>query len=405
VLKKITASDARIGMFIHEIGGSWLNNPFWKSSFLVSSERQLNKLQEFSLHDIWIDTNKGLDVELDTSVVTVEQEAQPVKQALQETAESPPEKVVKTVPLHEEIDRSRKVYAKAKKAVKHMFHEVRMGNALHTDETFALVDEITQSLSRNSNAFLGLSRLKEKDHHTYMHSVAVCGLMIAVGRQFDIEGEQLRNLGVAGLLHDAGLAKIPTRILNKPGHLSEEESNIIRTHPALGWDLLEAANDTNEMVLDVCLHHHERMDGDGYPKNLPGESLSLYTKICTVCDVYDTITSDRYYQKSYAPTEAIRRMTAWQPGQFDLNVFHALVKTVGIYPVGTLLKLKSGRLAAVTDQTSKSLLTPIVKVFYSINLNAPIFPKLVDLSITPDEIISVESPKKWSVNVKTITGI
>jgi len=325
------------------------------------------------------------------------------KEKLQQAAALPPKNP--PVAMHEEVERARKVHKKAKAAVMHMFHEVRMGKALQTEDTLALVDDITQSLARNSNAFLSLTRLKEKDHHTYLHSLAVCALMIAVGKQFGMEGEELRNLGVAGLLHDAGMMQIPIGLLNKTGSLTSEEFDVIKAHPKLGWMILNDAPEMNEIVLDVCLHHHERIDGAGYPEGLPGEGLSLYAKICTVCDVYDTITSDRCYKKGIAPAEAIRKMAAWQPGHFDLAVFHAFVKTVGIYPVSTLLMLKSGRLAVVTDQATKSLLTPVVKVFYSTKLNAPTFPELLDLSKAQDSIVCVENPQKWGVNLAAITGI
>ena len=405
MLKKINTSDVRIGMYIHEVGGGWLDNPFWRRRFRLITPKQLKTLQESGVPDVWIDTGKGRDVDTDTPIVTEEEENQQVEEVLHEAVDFAPKELTPSVALHEEVDRARKTHNKAKATVMYMFQDMRMGKALQAKETFALVDDIIQTLTRNSNAFLSLSRLKEKDSYTYLHSVAVCALMVAVGRQFGIEGEELRNLGVAGLLHDAGMVRIPDRIVNKSRSLTSEEFAVIKAHPKLGWKILSDAPEMNEIVLDVCLHHHERMDGAGYPDQSPGENLSLYTKICTICDVYDTITSDRYYKKGYAPVDAIRKMAAWQPGHFDLQVFHAFVKTVGIYPSGTLVKLASGRLAVVTDQATKSLLTPIVKIFFSTKLNAPIFPELLDLSKAQDFIASVESPQKWGLNLKMITGI
>jgi HD-GYP domain-containing protein (c-di-GMP phosphodiesterase class II) len=406
MLKRINVNDVRIGMYIDEVCGSWLDHPFWKKSFSLSTQRQLKTLRECGIHEVWIDTDKGLDVEAFAPVVTEEEENQQVDDILQKAVGyAQKERPIAIVALHEEVERSRKIHTKAKAAVMSIFHDMRMGKALQTEETHALVDEITQSLSRNSSAFLSLSRMKEKDHHTYLHSVAVCALMISVGKQFGIEGEELRNLGVAGLLHDTGMVQIPERILNKTTSLTSEEFNAIQTHPKLGWVILHDSPEMNEMVLDVCLHHHERTDGAGYPDGLQDKSLSLFSKICTVCDTYDTITSDRHYKKGYPPAEAIRKMAAWQPGQFDLNVFHAFVKAVGIYPSGTLVKLESGRLAVVTDQTAKSLLTPIVKVFFSTKSNAPTFAELIDLSKAQDSIASVENPRKWGLNLKVITGI
>ena len=405
MLKKINVNDARIGMHVHEVCGSWLEHPFWKKSFRLATSKQLNALQECGVREAWIDTDKGLDVETSAPSVTVAEENERVSEALPAAPAHVPKELSTPVALHEEIDRARKLHNKIKSAVMYMFQDLRMGKALQTGETLALVDEITQSLARNSSAFLSLARFKEKDGYTYLHSVAVCALMIAVGRQFGIEGEALRNLGVAGLLHDAGMTRVPDRILNKPQTLTDEEFKVIKSHPKLGWTILNGAPEINEMILDVCLHHHERADGAGYPDNQSAESQSLFSKICAVCDVYDAITSDRSYKKAYAPVDAIRKMTAWQPGQFDLAVFHAFVKTVGIYPSGTLVKLRSGRLAVVTDQGGKSLLTPTVKVFFSTKINAPIFPELVDLSKAQDAIVGVENPLTWGLNLKMITGI
>lgn len=407
MLKKISVDDACVGMFIDEICGSWMDHPFWKSSFPIVSAKQLEKLQNCGIYEIWIDTGKGRDVEPDTPIVTEEEEDAQVNEVLQGTEEEvfTPRELPVLVALHEEVERARKVHNKAKAAVMYMLHDVRMGKALQPEETYGLVDDITQTLVRNSNAFLNLTRFKEADNHTYLHSLAVCGLMIAVGRQFGIEGDELRNLGMAGLLHDVGMMQVPDWVLHKPKSLTKKEFNVIKTHPQLGWmAILKDAPDINEMVLDVCLHHHERIDGKGYPDALSGESLSLFTKICTVCDVYDTITSDRCYMKGCTPVEAIRKMAAWQPGQFDQKVFHAFVKTVGIYPAGTLIKLTSGRMGVVTDQTTNSLLTPKVKVFFSAKNDMPITPSLLDLSKSQDAIVSVEDPKKWGLNIKAITG-
>jgi len=268
-----------------------------------------------------------------------------------------------------------------------------------------MADEIILSMSRNPGTFLAVAQLKNKDEYGYQHAVAVCGLMIALGRQLGLEGEMLRNVGVAGLLHDVGNLLISDTILNKPKSLTDEEFSVMETHPQLGMNILKDAPGINEVVLDVCLRHHERMDGAGYPGKLPGEALSLPARMCAVCEVYDSIISDRPYKKGMVPALSIRKMAEWQNGHFDLGVFHAFVKAVGIYPTGTLVKLTSGRLAVVTDQSAKSLLTPIVKVFFSTKIGAPVFPELLDLSKSRDSIVSAESPAKWKLNVGPIMGI
>ncbi len=397
MLKKISVRDVRLGMFIAELCGSWIDHPFWKKAFLLDSEKDLHALQTCGLAEVMINLSKGLDVE-------PEQPEEKAADSSPEEAKSE-KKQERQVALSEELDRAQKLQAKAKRIVAFIFREARLGNALQSTEAIALVDEIMLSVSRNSNALVSLSRLKSKDDHTFLHSLAVSALMIALGRQMGIEGDALKNLGVAGLLHDVGKVAIPDNILNKPGKLTAEEFEIVKAHSRRGWEILSSAPDVDEVVLDVCLHHHERMDGAGYPDKLTGEPLSLPARMAAVCDVYDALTSDCSYRKAFSPADAIRKMTELQNVHFDKAVFHAFVKTVGIYPSGTLVKLKSGRLAVVADQSTKSLTTPIVKVFFSTKANEPIPPVLVDLSKVPDPIASVENPIEWKLDLKAMVGI
>ena len=285
-----------------------------------------------------------------------------------------------------------------------MFNEARMGNAISVSDAEPLVDEISSSIERNPEAFLNLARLKNVDDYTNMHSVAVCGLMIALGKQLGLAGRDLKDAGIAGLMHDVGKALIPNEVLNKPGKLTDEEFEIIKTHPRKGWEILNIAEGANAIALDVCLHHHERVDGTGYPDRISGDPLTLFARMGAVCDVYDALTSNRCYKNGWEPAETIRKMAEWRNGHFDEKIFQAFVKTIGIYPSGTLVRLKSGRLAIVIEQTEKSLLTPIVKSFFSTKSNEPIMPEMIDLSRSQESIASAEDPAQWGFDLKQITG-
>jgi hypothetical protein len=142
------------------------------------------------------------------------------------------------------------------------------------------------------------------------------------------------------------------------------------------------------------------MDSKGYPECLPLDSLSLFARMAAICDTYDSLISDSYYRKGISPANAIREMTKWQGSQFDESVFHAFVKTVGIYPFGTLVMLKSGRVAVVEEQSKKSLASPIVRVFFSTRMDEPIFQEWIDLSKVPDEIVSVEEADELSEELR-----
>lgn len=383
-------------MFIQELCGNWIDHPFWKKAFKLTDPKDLKALQECGIAEVMIDTAKGLDVEPPPPLVNDEA---PIPVA--ESTEKPEPRVT----FQDEIPNAQKLYVRSKRIVSFIFKEARMGNVLQVAEAISLVEEITQSVSRNSSALLSLTRLKNKDDHTYLHSVAVSALMIALGKQMGMKKDTLKSLGMAGLLHDIGKMIIPDELLNKPGKLTSDEFEIIKTHSQRGWEILNPYDDVDDIILDVCLHHHERPDGTGYPEKLSGEAITLFSRMGAVCDVYDAMTSDSCYKKAISPADAIRKMAELQSTHFDQTVFHAFVKTVGIYPTGTLVKLKSGRLAVVAEQTLKSLTTPIVKVFFSTKANEPIFPEMVDLSKLPDSIASVENPNDWKLDLKVMAGI
>ncbi|MCK9202372.1 MAG: HD-GYP domain-containing protein [Gallionella sp.] len=403
-LKKIHVADVRLGMYVHEVCGSWMDHPFWKKTFKVSNANMLKTLQDCGIQEVWIDVSKGLDVGADAEAFSEEDEKLKVDETLLSAVKTV-KKSERTVELHQELGRARMIHARAKKEVTSMFQEARMGKALQLEQAESLVEEISQSIMRNQCALLSLARLKNKDDYTYLHSVAVCALMIALGRQLGMEGDALRQAGMAGLLHDIGKIMTPEEVLNKPGSLTREEFDIMKQHPRSGWEILKIAPGVSEISLDVCLHHHERLDGKGYPEKLSGESISLFARMGAVCDVYDAITSTRCYKSGWDPAEAIRKMAEWKDGNYDESVFHAFVKTVGIYPIGTLVSLASGRLGVVADQSADSLLTPKVVVFYSGRQREHLYPEMMDLSKSLDEIAGIEKPSDWKFDPEMLQGL
>lgn len=402
MLKKIHVRDVRIGMFIQELCGSWMDHPFWKKSFELNDPKDLHSLQTCGLQEVWIDTEKGLDVEAHVVATTVEDERKKIEQEFQKIAVAEVKAEVR-VSMKEEVVRARKLQEKSKAAVTSMFHEARMGNAISVADAAPIVEEISLSVSRNPEAFLNISRLKNKDDYTYLHSVAVCALMIALAKQLGLSEADIKDAGMAGLLHDVGKMMIPDEVLNKPGKLTDEEFEIIKNHPKKGWEVLNVSG-ANTVALDVVLHHHERVDGTGYPERISGDALTLFARMGAVCDVYDALTSNRCYKAGWEPAEALHKMAEWRNGHFDERIFHAFVKTVGIYPSGTLVRLKSGRLAIVMEQSEKGLLTPHVKAFFSTKSNEPIMPELIDLAKSSDSIANVEAAEKWGFDLKQLGG-
>ncbi|MDE2454901.1 MAG: HD-GYP domain-containing protein, partial [Burkholderiales bacterium] len=298
--------------------------------------------------------------------------------------------------MREELQQAAAVCKGSRQAVMSMFADARLGRALDAEQCLPLVAQISDSVLRNPGALVSLARLKTRDDYSYMHSVAVCALMVALGRQLGLSAEQCRLAGLAGLLHDLGKALMPPEVLNKPGKLTEAEFTIMRTHPVRGHELLLEGRGADEGALDVCLHHHERIDGGGYPHGLSGDQLVPLTRMSAVCDVYDAITSNRPYKAGWDPAESIARMVSWK-GHFDERVLAAFVKSIGIYPTGSLVRMASGRIGIVAEQNPEKLSAPVVKLFYSTKSALPIPPLTLDLAQADanDQIVGRESNDKW----------
>ncbi|MDO9393628.1 MAG: HD-GYP domain-containing protein [Methylotenera sp.] len=398
MLKVVSTKKVRLGMFIQELKGAWIDHPFWKKAFKLEDPSDLKKLQASVIKEVVIDITKGFDVaEPDASADSSPPEAVKI------LPETKPGSSASAKPIRitasEEHERAKQVITGSKKAVASMFHDARMGKAINAESAMQLVDDIAASVDRNLSALISLVRLKNKDEYTYMHSVAVCALMVALAKELGLSEAETKQAGLAGLLHDIGKAGIPLEVLNKPGALTDEEFILVKLHPERGHELLLQANIVDEVVLDVCLHHHEKVNGKGYPHQLKADAISIFAKMGAVCDVYDAITSNRPYKEGWEPGISLQRMAQWSD-HFDDRVFKAFVKSVGIYPIGSMIKLKSGRLAVVIDQSPKSLLTPLIKVFFSTKSNSRIKVELVDLSKIheQDSIVGHENPLAWGIH-------
>ncbi len=397
MLKKISINQLRKDMFIHEFCGSWIDHPFWKKSFLVSTEEDFQSIQTSKITELIIDTSKGVDV-LDANQVLAA--ATPEPESPPAPAQSrPPAVRPAAISMDKELTNAAHIIAQSKLAVRNMFQEARMGNTVDVDSMLPLVDEISESVSRNSSALIGLARLKTKDDYTYMHSIAVCALMIALTRQLHLCEEDVKEAGMAGLFHDIGKMATSNEILNKPGKLTDGEFDTVKQHPLAGYQILSRNKDISKVVLDVCLHHHEKVDGTGYPDKYSDEKISLMAKAGAVCDVYDAITSNRPYKKGWCPAESIKKMSEWAGTHFDPHIFQAFVRSVGIYPAGSLVMLKSGRLGVIVGQNDKSLLQPVVRAFFSSKSMSYVTPELIDLSKPGhnEKIISTELVSKWGL--------
>jgi HD-GYP domain-containing protein (c-di-GMP phosphodiesterase class II) len=392
MLKRIPIDDLRVGMYLQELGGAWLDHPFWRSSFEIGDAQTLKMICGSGIREAWIDTDKGLDV---AGGVTEAEAVAEVELDLQKSAAevAPPPRLC----TEEEVIRAREVCIRAVAEVSNLFNVARMGKAIEPETLLPVATRIAASVERNPGVMSALLRLRRQDTYTYMHSVSVGALMVGLGRQLGLDSILLPDLGLAGLLHDIGKVSVETELLNKKTRLTEQEHIRLREHAPYGHRLLVKGN-ASEIALVVARHHHERADGSGYPDHLTGDKISFYARMAAICDVYDATTSDRPYKEAWQPAHALRKMAEWSRNQYDTQVFHAFVRTVGIYPIGTLVRLKSGYLGVVADQNEAALLKPRVRVFYAIERSHRIPPKVIDLAQEGDEIVSHEDPDAWGIN-------
>ncbi|WP_176256798.1 HD-GYP domain-containing protein [Derxia lacustris] len=403
-LLKIPARDARLGMFVHDIDRSWWAHDFLRTRFLIEDDETLDKIRQLGRSEIVIDLTRGIDLDR-LAPTAAEPEAEPeAKPAVPASPPAPvdnrpPWAIVTPTSFENELTAARKLHARARGLIRETMREARLGGIGDLPEVATLAEEMVSSVMRNAGALVSLIGLKSKDDYTFMHSVAVGTLMIALGRQAGLSPEAMRAAGLAGLLHDVGKASVPDAVLNKPGKLTEAEFSTIKLHPAEGHRLLIEAGHHDAASLDVVRHHHERLDGTGYPDGLAGAQISTLARVAAIADVYDAVSSERVYHRAQPPTAVLRMLMKNVGTHFDDALVRVFVKCVGIYPTGCLVRLESQRLAVVGEQHASNALTPRVRVFFSLKSQAHLPVREIDLARSDDRIASYEDPRTWGFDL------
>lgn len=377
MIKLIPTQELQLGMYIHKLEVFWVKHPLVRNQLLLTDPRQIAAIAEYGIKQVWVDLAKSVlpkpasEVKASTSLL------------------------VKPGTFVNEIAQAQRICEAGTAQIRTMFAEARLGQTVNVNSTLPLVEEITGSIRRHPSALISVARLKTHDDYTYLHSVAVCALMIGLAQRCQLDEQQVRLAGLGGLLHDLGKANVPLAILNKPGQLTDEEFTQMKLHPQTGAAMLIDAGAPAELI-DIALHHHEKVDGSGYPHGLKNHEISDFSRMASICDVYDAVTSNRPYRDGWNPADAMHRMANWR-GHFDKAFFYSFVKSIGIYPVGSLVRLSSGRVAMVIESGEKSLLCPKVNVFWSLHTGKPLPVETVDLAdgFSCDSIVSPEDMAQW----------
>lgn len=410
---KILPHELKLGMYVSELDRPWVESPFIFQGFELKSNEEIQHISNICKY-VYVDTDKS-PINIQAQLKSLHQE----QRQRQAKPGNPPATHSDTITLSvskidrasfkESVIKARKVRDKTRNYVDNMLAETRMGKIVDTKKARKLVAELANNIIENADASMWLSNLKNRDEYTAIHSVNVCVLSLTFGRALGLDKNQLNDLGLGALLHDMGKMRVPLEILNKPGKLTNEEFEIMKSHPVEGYKLLENSQDLSAEVLDIVKSHHERLNGSGYPSGLKENDINYFTKIVSITDVYDAITSDRVYHDGMTPHEALKKMYEWAPGNFDDQLMQSFIRTIGIYPVGSLVELTSGHIGLVVKLNEEKRLKPIIimimnryKEYYPkrklVNLASPIWETKKD----KPEIHRILDAKEYDIDVKKI---
>ncbi|WP_319470074.1 HD-GYP domain-containing protein [uncultured Pseudodesulfovibrio sp.] len=305
------------------------------------------------------------------------------------------------VSVQDELRRVDKLYGEALGYARQFIDDVRDGKPFDFQDAAPLVSGFIDSVFRNESAAAAIGRLKAFDEYTYTHCINVSILAVILGKKLGYSPEKLELVGIAGLFHDVGKAVIPESILNKPGKLTEDEMEVMRTHPLRGYGILKAQQNIPVEVLRGTLEHHEKYDGSGYPRGLKGEQISDIARLLAVVDVYDALTSRRVYKEPMPPTKVLALMYKWRVTDFHPNTVELFIKSLGVYPVGSFVRLSSGLHGVVTDLNPLDPLRPKVRVAYDENMQ-PLEVKDEDLSQGDLSIMDVVNPDDHGIEIYSL---
>lgn len=366
MIKKIRSQDLEVGMFVADFNSPWIRHPFLTNRKTLRTPRDIQTVLDHAIDEVYIDTSRGKD----SSRAYLPEEADQVlrrrlRQELSEVAEpaaGSPTRQEGEIPFEEELRKAREVYEEARAAVQKAFADVRLGQVPDGERARQSVTKMIESAFRNRDALLSLSRIKSFDDYTLHHCLNVGILAIHLGAHLGILHEELLRLGIGAILHDLGKVRLPPELVKKNGALLPREFELMKTHAAHGADLmLRCAAIPDECAL-VALNHHERCDGSGYPRGLGGLAPGKFGLIAAIADVYDAMTTDRAYHRSMTPGHALKRIYEWGGSLLHPLYVRKFIQCLGIYPVGSTVRLDTGETGVVVRQNRDQLLRPWARV-------------------------------------------
>jgi len=371
-VQRIDCSRLTLGMRIIELDRPWIESPFTIKGFRITTPREISQLQQhcnyvYVAEEIPTGT-KATKESLNMEPVDMEP-ARSVSIANEQRTSYPADHYQKPRCEHsysdnqsvaEAMPQAVSAHNMATSTVKDFYSDLRLGKTFDSSVAKRAIKQCVESVIANEKAMLWLSLLKDVDEYTAQHSVNVGLLSIVLGRAEGLSPAELETVGLCGMMHDIGKSIIPLEILNKSGAFTGQEFEIMKTHTTRGYDILTRNPDIETLVAEVAYSHHERLNGRGYPRSLPAESISYFTRIVAIADTYDAITSKRVYSPAKNSLEALTVLIGARGTHFDPDLVQRFVECIGIYPVGSVAELSTREVAIVLPSPAEQQHSPRV---------------------------------------------
>ncbi len=396
---KLDVQRLEIGMYVVELDRPWLETPFLFQGFEIQRQDEIAQLQRYCkyvyvLMPEPLDTAAGDRAENKGETTRLREFKQRssatylVEQELLKINNHPDARsaYADQTTLDEESRLAREIYVEARDLIRAVMEDVRRNAHLDIPGIRSVIAKMTESMIRNPDALVCFAQLKRKDEYTALHSLRVCILALALGRQLSLTEAQLNALGIGALLHDIGKMRVPDEILRKTDTLTAAEFEIIKRHVVWGVELLENAEQVPRPSLEIVRFHHERYDGSGYADGLKGGEIGVFGMIGGIVDHYDAITSDRGYRCGIPSHTALKELYPLRGKLFHPVLVEKFIQCMGIYPIGSVVELNTGEVGVVVSLNRTLRLKP--RVALVLNPERRLYPKLpaVNLAVrkTPD---------------------
>ena len=405
---KINVDDLLLGMYVTELDKPWIESPFLFQGFSIESEEELEQVKQCCEY-VYVDAEKSppdIRVKLQRFNDNKKNQASFTETNTFNIHED--DEVVEAS-FKQHLIKAKQVRDKTRSYIDQALEDVRLGTSVDTKQAKTVVSTLVDNIVTSQDASIWLTHLKKRDEYTAIHSVNVCILSISFGRSLGLSKDELNVLGLGALLHDLGKMKVPLEVLNKPGKLTDAEFEIMRSHPGLGYELLKDDKNIPPESLDVVLAHHERLNGKGYPHGREDAMIPYLTRIVSIVDVYDAVTSDRVYHDGMSPHDALKNMYKWAPGNFDQDLIEAFIKTLGIYPIGSLVEFRTGHIGMVAKLNEHKKLKPVVMLLMNRNKEPYATRKMINLAnpiwekkSNELEICRIVDAKEYNIDITAI---